>query len=125
MMGDMMKFWSAFVLCASLCLAADLQLGKPLTLKEQVAIDKLVASPADYAGKTVQVKGKVTAVCEHAGCWMKLADPSGKTVRIKVEDGEIVFPKESVGKLATAEGKFVAVDGKTYQIAGTGAVVQE
>ena len=120
----MLKPFCALLICASLGLAADLQLGKPLTLKEQITIDKLVTSPAEYAGKVVQVKGKVTAVCEHAGCWMKLADASGKSVRIKVNDGEIVFPKESVGKIATAEGTFVAVD-KTYQIAGTGAVVQE
>lgn len=121
----MTKLSGALILCASLALAADLQLGKPLTLKEQVAIDKLMASPADYAGKTVQVKGKVTAVCEHAGCWMKLAGDSGTTVRIKVEDGVIVFPQESVGKIATAEGKFEAADGKNYEIAGTGAVVRQ
>lgn len=121
----MMKLFGAFVVCASLAMAADMQLGKPLTLKEQVAIDKLTSDPAGYTGKTVQVKGKVTAVCEHAGCWMKLTSDSGNTVRIKVEDGVIVFPKEAVGKVASAEGKFEAVDGKAYQIAATGAVVQE
>ena len=121
----MTKFCALLVLCASIGVAAETRLGSPLTLKEQVAIDKLLADPAAYAGKTIQVKGKVTAVCEHMGCWMKLASESGKTVRIQVEDGVIVFPKEAVGKIAIAEGKFEAPDGKTYQIAGTGAVVQE
>ena len=40
------------------------------------------------------------------GCWMALADPvdSSRTIRIKVKDGDIVFPKDSVGKIAVAEG---------------------
>jgi hypothetical protein len=40
------------------------------------------------------------------GCWMNLTSDSGKMVRIKVNDGEIVFPKDSAGKMAVAEGKF-------------------
>ena len=40
------------------------------------------------------------------GCWMALAEPGKQaSLRVKVADGEIVFPKESVGKMAIAEGK--------------------
>jgi hypothetical protein len=39
---------------------------------------------------------------------MNLADePSGKRVRVKVNDGEIVFPQTAVGKIAVARGKLV------------------
>jgi hypothetical protein len=87
--------------------ASARDLGKALTLKEPVAIPKLLAAADDHAGKTVQVKGKITEVCTMMGCWMNLVDTaSGKAVRIKVNDGEIVFPKESVGKQAVAEGTF-------------------
>lgn len=80
-------------------------LGKPLTLKEALPVAKVLAAPDDFVGKTVQVKGKVTEVCTMAGCWMNLVDSeSQKMLRIKVNDGEIVFPKESIGKLALAEG---------------------
>ena len=61
-------------------------------------------------GKTVQAKGRVTEVCQKMGCWMNLADESGKLVRIKVTDGEIVFPKTAIGKSAIAEGKFAKLD---------------
>jgi hypothetical protein len=90
--------------------AGDLRLGKPFQLKSSVTIEQLVTEPAKYAGQTVQVKGKVTEVCQMMGCWMQLVDPaSGKSVRIKVNDGEIVFPKEAAGKMATAEGKFTRI----------------
>lgn len=87
--------------------AADEKLGAPLTIKEQTPIAGLMAKPVRFVGRTVQVKGKVTEVCQKMGCWIMLTDPvTGAAVRIKASDGEIVFPKESVGKIAIAEGVF-------------------
>lgn len=87
--------------------AADEKLGAPLTIKEQTSIANLMSKPLRFVGRTVQVKGKVTEVCQMMGCWMMLTDTAtGAAVRIKVKDGEIVFPKESVGKAAIAEGTF-------------------
>jgi len=91
---------------ASLISAAEVKLGKPLALKDAVSVATLVAHADDYVGKTVQVKGKITEVCQMMGCWMDLTNDDGQKVRIKVNDGDIVFPKDSPGKLAVAEGKF-------------------
>ncbi len=90
----------------SLALIAKTQdLGKPLTLKEPMNVGSVVSTPEPLVGKVVQVKGKVTEVCEMAGCWMALVDPeTSQMLRVKVNDGEIVFPKEAIGKLAIAEG---------------------
>jgi hypothetical protein len=105
-----MRTLSVLFLAAACGWAADVRLGKPLQLKNSVPIEQLVAEPDKYAGQTVRVKGKVTEVCQMMGCWMQLVDPeSGKSVRIKVNDGEIVFPKEAVGRMATAEGKFARI----------------
>jgi hypothetical protein len=106
-----MKLLSALLLTAALCLPATLKIGGTLTLKEPVAVGKVVAAPEPYIGKTVQVKGKVTEVCEMMGCWMSLADiDTGKLLRVKVNDGDMVFPKDSVGKSAIAEGKLVKIE---------------
>ncbi len=148
-----MKAILTLMLAFTVVAAADTKLGKPLALKEAVAIEKVAAAPDTYVGKTIQVKGKATDVCTKMGCWIQLADATGKkTVRIKVEDGVIVFPKEALGKTVVAEGKFAKIvmtkeqaieqakheaeangkkfdpksitEGKTvYQIDGTGAVV--
>lgn len=83
---------------------AEQKLGKPLTLPKPTAVAAVLSDPEPFAGKTVQVKGKVAEVCQMAGCWMSLTD-EGKSLRIKVNDGDIVFPKDSVGKMAIAEGK--------------------
>ena len=149
-----MKFALPLFLGATLCFAAGNQLGQPLTLKAQTPIAQVNAKPADYVGKTIQVRGQVSEVCQKAGCWMMLVDPATKaSLRIKVKDGEIVFPAESVGKIAVAEGKLAKIEmtkeqaiaqakheaeenGKKfdpsavtgpstiYQIQGTGAVIE-
>jgi hypothetical protein len=84
--------------------------GEGVTLDDVVAIDALVANPDDYVGKKVRVDGVITGVCQKRGCWMQLTDPeSGNGVRIKVEDGAIVFPPTAMGREATAEGVFEAI----------------
>ena len=151
--NDSMKLILAILGAACLLAAADVRLGKPLALKEPVAIATLLAHPDDYAGKAVQVKGKIAAVCQMMGCWMDISSEDGRQIHVKVADGAIVFPKDSAGKLATVEGTFTktvltreeavehareiakeagkAFDASSvktgltlYQIAGVGAVIE-
>lgn len=97
-------------LAAAVCLLGG-PLGKPLELKKPTPIADLEKKPGDFTGKTVQVRGRVAEVCEKMGCWMNLVDPSTNArVRIKVKDGEIVFPKDAIGKMAVAEGRFVKIE---------------
>jgi hypothetical protein len=148
-----MKIPFAALLGASFLLAAEIKLGQPLTVKEPMPLATLTSHADDYVGKTVQVQGKITAVCQMMGCWMELADDAGHHVHIKVEDSVIVFPKDAAGKVAVAEGRFTrteltreqaiaqakeeaADNGRKfdpskvkgamtlYQIEGTGAVIQ-
>lgn len=84
--------------------------GKPLTGADTTKISRLMAEPDTYVGKVVRVEGRVTAVCEKRGCWMTLAPDEGdRDLRIKVDDGEIVFPIEAKGKRAIAEGAFTRI----------------
>lgn len=83
--------------------------GRGLTLREATSISALFRTPADYTGKVVQVKGKVTEVCELMGCWLQLQE-AHHSLRVKVKDGEILFPKGSVGRNAVAEGVFTKID---------------
>jgi hypothetical protein len=87
--------------------------GAGVTLQQATPIAEVLASPDRFVGKTLRVDGVVAAVCENMGCWMQLKDAtSDKTVRIKVDDGVIVFPVTAKGKHASAEGVFERVDTK-------------
>ncbi len=81
--------------------------GKGLSGSDTVKLSELVAHPDQYVGKTVRVEGLVTDVCAKRGCWMMLAgDKEFQTIRVKVDDGVIVFPMDAKGKHAVAEGVF-------------------
>ena len=90
--------------------AAESTYGAGVTLEQPFTISQLLSSPDDFIGRKVRVDGVVSAVCAHRGCWMQVKDPKTENgIRIKVEDGVIVFPASAVGKSASAEGVFEAM----------------
>jgi len=127
--------------------------GNGVASEDTVLVSALLANPDAYVGQTIRVKGTAVGVCAHRGCWINIAsDKEGETVRVKVKDGEIVFPPEIMGDTVIAEGVWTAnkLDMETtkeycaaearekgekfdekavtdcmtlYQLSGTGAVV--
>lgn len=84
--------------------------GKGVAAVETVKLSEIMAHPDDYVGKTVRVEGLVVDVCEKRGCWMELAgDKEFQSIKIKVDDGVIVFPMDAKGKHAVAEGVFTKI----------------
>ncbi len=80
--------------------------GKEITLKEKTKLAEILKNPESFVGKKVLIEGTVVDVCPNRGCWIKIADDKGnQTIRVKVKDGEIVFPLEAKGKTALVEGE--------------------
>jgi hypothetical protein len=97
----------AGIVAMSIQAAAPESFGSGVSLADTTPIERIVARPADFEGKTVRVEGTVAAVCTHMGCWMSLT-PDGATdgasLMIKVDDGVIVFPVSAKGRRAAAQG---------------------
>jgi hypothetical protein len=127
--------------------AEDTKLGAGVTLTDATPIASIAARPEDYVGKKIRVDGVATAVCEMMGCWIAIAaddKPDAPIVRVKVEDGVIVFPISARGRKVSAEGVLESIaaadahgneaaaehakkDAKAstkYQIKGTGALIK-
>src|SRR5215207_5530888 len=136
-----------FALAMVAVASAETKLGAGVSLAEATPLTALVATPADFVGKTIRVDGVATAVCQEMGCWMAVGvpgQPDGPTVRLKVEDGVIKFPVTAKGKAVSAEGVFEEISAtdahgseaagehakhdatasKTYHIKATGAVIR-
>ncbi len=81
--------------------------GEELTLTEATPLEQILADPEKFDGRKVRIEGTVKEVCAFKGCWMDLGaktGPSETVLRVKVDDGVIVFPTDSVGSTAVAEG---------------------
>jgi RecJ-like exonuclease len=105
-----MRILFALVAAAGLLCAADTKFGKPLTVKEPMPLATLLAHADDYNGKTVQVKGKITDVCQAMGCWLELVNEDGQHIRFEAHEAGIEFPKDSAGRMVIVEGKFVKAE---------------
>ncbi len=80
--------------------------GKELTLKDTTKISEILQNPEGFVGKRVLVNGLVVGVCAKRGCWLDIAgDKPYQKIKVKVEDGEMVFPLTAKGNHAVAEGE--------------------
>jgi len=79
--------------------------GERPTLGDTTLVSTILTDPESYLDQRVLVAGTVVEVCEKRGCWLQLAsDREFETMRVKVEDGVIVFPMTARGHQAVVEG---------------------
>lgn len=84
---------------------AATEFGKKVNKSQLTPISELLADAKKFDGKEVTIKGMVTNVCSYRGCWMEFAsDKAYQTLRLKVRDGDMVFPLSAKGKVAYATG---------------------
>ncbi len=84
--------------------------GNGADMSKLQAISTVLASPAEFMNQEITVEGTITAVCQKRGCWMKLAsDKKFQSLKIKVKDGDMVFPMSAKGKTAYATGRLQAM----------------
>lgn len=100
------------ILCAlGLAVAANtlaessVSFGDTVNKQQITAVASILAKPAAYLEQQVTVVGEVTGVCTKQQCWMTLATAENEPrFRIKVRDGDMVFPLSAKGKTAYATG---------------------
>lgn len=84
--------------------------GEALTLTDTTRVSAILDAPQEWVGRKVLVAGTVVQVCQERGCWIQLAsDREHQMLRVKVEDGVIVFPMSAMGHFAVVEGTIEAL----------------
>ena len=85
--------------------------GERISLKIKNEIKTLLNRPNNYLGKNVLVSGEIYEVCPMRGCWIDVKDyNSDSHIRIKVTDGQIVFPLSAKGKFVEVQGQFTKLN---------------
>lgn len=86
-------------------------LGIEISNTDVSSITELLNNPSGYLGNNVTINGTIVDVCPMMGCWIEVKDfTSEEVIRVKVKDGDIIFPKESKNKEVLVEGVFSKLD---------------
>jgi hypothetical protein len=84
-----------------------LKRGAAIGSSKKVSLAKVLANPAQYAGKMYRVDGVIVRSCKMEGCWAELAPAKdAKSVRVQFKDHGFFIPLQSAGATAKAEGMF-------------------
>ena len=116
------SFLLIMLIMSNSVLSEELLFGKAVNESAKVSISNLLANPNRYLGKEVTISGTIVGVCSSRGCWVDIAsDAKFEKLRIKVRDGEMVFPIHAKGRQAFATGTLKAIElsleeTKTYKI---------
>ncbi len=85
--------------------------GDGITLEKMTSVSELLENGDAYVGQRVQVRGMIVDVCASRGCWIYVAgEKPFEKIRVKVKDGEIIFPLEARGIEAVVEGTLEKFD---------------
>lgn len=78
--------------------------GESFDLNTVTSLDNILGDFESYAGKSVQMKAKVTNVCRTKGCWMALSADVDDEVRVRFKDYGFFVPISLIGKEVIVEG---------------------
>jgi len=85
--------------------------GLPISRATPLDIAEMLQFAENHIGNQVLIKGDIIEVCPMRGCWVQVQDnKTSSTIRIKVTDGEIVFPLSAKGYGILAEGELVKLE---------------
>jgi hypothetical protein len=88
---------------------ASQSFGPKFDTSQSVTVQQVLAKPTEFLAKPFTVQGKIDAVCQKKGCWMQFETAADQpTFRLKVQDGDMVFPVSAKGKNAYAHGSLKA-----------------
>lgn len=84
--------------------AKGVSYGEATTAEGAVPVAQIESNAKDniFTGKAT---GKVVAVCQEKGCWMKIERPGAEPMMVKFKDYGFFMPKDIVGKEVVVDGQ--------------------
>ena len=87
-----------------------------VSLENNVNLHKLLKDPENNLNKEIVVEGEIVDVCPMRGCWIDITDDQENLIKVKVKDGEIVFPLSAINQKVKVYGKFIKLNYTEEQI---------
>jgi len=98
--------------------SADGVYGEAFESNNIQSVDEMLIDMEGNDSLEVVVKGVISSVCKHEGCWITLKTKSGEEIYVNTKDKAFSLPTSVLGKIATAKGMAYSVDAQiAYEIA--------
>ena len=107
------KFIFLFVIAGTICSCGNSQstetseamtFGEKFTPESAISLNLLTDQLETVDTVYTKVSGKVASVCKKKGCWMNLADDSGKEIFVKFKDYGFFMPLDCEGQKLVMHG---------------------
>lgn len=73
-------------------------LGAPITIAESTPLSDVITNPSRFSGQTIRTEGTVSAVCQAAGCWMRLVDANNQQIHVRMHGHSFFIPRNATGR---------------------------
>ncbi|RYU80496.1 DUF4920 domain-containing protein [Hymenobacter persicinus] len=78
--------------------------GAPLTAAGARPMSELSQVLGNQDSAQVKLVGKASGVCQAKGCWLTMATPDGRQMRVRFKDYAFFVPKDLTGKTVVING---------------------
>ena len=79
------------------------RLGAPITIAQSTPLAEVLANPGRFSGQTIRTEGTVSAVCQAAGCWMRLVDSANQQIHVRMHGHSFFIPRNATGRRVTVQ----------------------
>jgi len=84
--------------------AAGKTYGAPVTAAGALPMSELSKALGGQDSARVKLVGKATGVCQAKGCWLTMATPDGREMRVRFKDYAFFVPKDLKDKTVVING---------------------
>jgi len=118
-------FVSIFLCCSSEMTEVELlnkknpvgKYGSKISLFDnKMNLKDLLINPEKNLNSEIIISGKIIDVCPMRGCWIDISDNEENIIKVKVKDGDIVFPLSGINHNVKVYGKFIKINYTKEQI---------
>jgi hypothetical protein len=102
--NKMKKLFIAAALLIAVNVSAQNNYGQKITPDGAITVKELSAKMNGNDKVEAKVTGKISAVCQEMGCWMKVEKEDGTSMLVRMKDHKFFLPKDVAGKTAIFEG---------------------
>lgn len=81
--------------------------GEGVSLASTLPVSDVFSQVDELSGKVIRVKGTISDLCKHKGCWMQVADGEN-VLTVRFKDEAFILPASAAGREVDFEGLLIA-----------------